>query len=84
MVKRIQLLAEAIPASSTPTGQKELQSLRPVLRNYNMPQLFVNQSHWPRGKDVNEVPVWFHSDIRDVAYLYCFGFFDAITQISNQ
>lgn len=82
-VKQVQLLGEAIPALSTPVGQQKVNILDEN-RNHNMPLKFGNPSHWPRGKDVNEVPVWFHSDIRDVAYLYCFGFFDAITQISNQ
>ena len=86
-VKRVQLLGEAIPALSTPTGQKELQSLQLSERNYDMPKLYINQGHWPRNVDLDNGSLlrkWFHSDIRDVAYLYCFGVFDKITQISNQ
>lgn len=85
-VKRVQLLSQAIPALSTPVGQKNLASLAEAGRNYNMPEMFISQGHWPRDFDQNLplLRMWWHSDIREVAYLYCFGVFDAITQISNQ
>ena len=85
-VRRVQLLAEAIPALSTPVGQQLLTTLVDSRRNYNMPEMFISQGHWPRDFDQNlpTLRMWWHSDIRDVAYLYCFGVFDAITQISNQ
>ncbi len=85
-VKQVQLLGEAIPALSTPVGQQEIAHLNQS-RNYNMPQLFApDGTPWPTYRNRvtgSGIANWFHSDIRDVAYLYVHGVFDTIANISN-
>ena len=79
---RAQLLAEAIPSLTWCMGSRKSESGIPSGRNFNLPKL-VDQSSWPRGKPDGVTPVWRHSDMREVAYLYQYGVFDKIVELSK-
>lgn len=84
-VKRMQLLCEAIPALSKPMGQTAIRNLPG--RNHNMPldrSIGTDRQYWVRGLDESQVPIWFHSDIRDLPYQHVHSLFDSVTKISNQ
>jgi hypothetical protein len=75
---RDQLLAEAIPAMTWPVGSHTVQAFED--RNHPLTSLV---DHWPRGM-LGGVPEWQHSDMREVAYLYQYRFFDQLVTLSNQ
>jgi hypothetical protein len=77
---RAQLLAEAIPSLTWCMGSREVTRFED--RNFNIPSL-VNQINWPRGKPDGTTPEWRHSDMREVAYLYQYDFFDKIVELSK-
>ncbi len=81
--KNAQLLAEAIPALSTPTGSRFVYKFGSE-NNYDMPVQFADQSHWPRGNPSDAIPPWNHSDMHDVAYLYLYKLYNQIVSISQQ
>gem|GEM_PF-6619944 len=78
--KRNQLLAEAIPALSFPLGSRA-SSLIPAARQFDLPSLTDN---WPRRDPVSAVPEWRHSDMREVAYIYQYRFFNQVIFLANQ
>jgi pimeloyl-ACP methyl ester carboxylesterase len=81
-VKRVHFLAEAVPALSPPAGLQPL--VKALGRNYNMPALYAS-ALWPRGpKPGTDTPLWRHSDLREVAFLYNSTLFKAVVNISNQ
>ncbi len=81
--KRTQLLAEAIPALSTPTGSRFVYSFD-AEGNYDMPVQYADQTHWPRGNSFDTIKPWFHSDMHDVAYLYLYKLYNQIVSVSQQ
>ncbi len=83
-VKRSQLLNEAIPALSLAMGSNATSAFEE--RNYNLPSQYADAAHWPsaRGANVGGVPNWHHSDMREVAYLYLYRFYDKLSSLSNQ
>ena len=87
-VKRTQLLNEAIPATSLAVGANYTARFGDS-NNYNMPSLYANAAHWPSARGVDKtsgiaVPNWHHSDMREVAYIYLYPFFDKLSSLSNQ
>lgn len=80
--KHTQLLNEAIPALSVALGSTTSTAMEEL--NYNMPEIYA-ESGWPRDidPDVN-LPDWHHSDMREVAYLYMYKFYDKLGSIANQ
>ena len=62
---RAKFLADAIPATSFATGANETGG---VHKNYDMQSQPV--SGWPRRMDNHDV--WFHSDMKDMAYRHVF------------
>jgi hypothetical protein len=80
-VKRVQLLAEAIPALSTPAGSSSIEALSPS-RNYNSPVEFADKVNWPRPK-ANGNLIWQHSDMHDVAYIYLYKLYGRLSSLSN-
>ena len=89
---RDQLLCEAIPALSLPVGANPVHKFAPSDlgnpgdRNFNIPLLFVDPKHWPRGRDSegDKLPIWFHSDMHDQAYVYTYSFYDKLVSIISQ
>jgi hypothetical protein len=84
-VKRTQLLSEAIPATSLAVGANYTARFGDS-KNYDMPNLYANAARWPsaRGASAAGVPNWHHSDMREVAYIYLYPFFDKLGSLSNQ
>jgi hypothetical protein len=81
---RDQLLAQAIPALTLPVGANSTPAFAPE-KNYNMPDLYADKLHWPRGSvEITEVPEWHHGDARDVAYVFIYSLFNEILTISNE
>lgn len=80
-INRAQLLAEAIPSLTWCMGS-HFTSRFGDTRNFNLPSL-VNQTNWPRGRPDGVTPEWRHSDMREVAYLYQYGVFDKIVELSK-
>lgn len=65
------ILADSIPAMTWPIGANSVPRLAPdgePNRNFNMQALFKNG--WPARRSGAEAVNWWHSDFRDVAYLY--------------
>ena len=84
-VKRNQLLAEAIPALSKPVGANLCQNGILSDKQFNMPNEFADEDHWPNARGANNnVPKWWHSDFGQVAYPYTYRFYNALSSISNQ
>jgi hypothetical protein len=83
-LKHTQLLNEAIPCLSLAVGSNRTTVIQDL--NYNMPSVHASASQWPnaRGTDAGGVPVWHHSDMREVAYIYLYGFYDKLSSIANQ
>lgn len=89
---RDQLLCEAIPALSLPVGANPVQNFAPSGlenpgdRNFNIPLLYVDSNHWPRGTSSaqGDLPIWFHSDMHDQPYFYMYGFYDKLVSIIAQ
>lgn len=81
-IKRNQLLAEAIPSLTWCMGSHLSHGID-TDKNFNLPSL-VDQTNWPRGKTDGVNPDWWHSDMREVAYLYQKNLFDTIITISKQ
>jgi hypothetical protein len=82
--KNAQLLAEAIPALSTPTGSRFVYKIG-TKGNYDMPVQFADQPHWPGPKTGNvQMPVWKHSDMHDVAYIYLFKLYNELVSIAEK
>ena len=82
---RTQILAEAIPALSTPLGSSESSQLQ-ANRQYNMPQRFADRATWPatRGIDTaSDTPFWLHNDLRQIAFLHLARFYTELTRISE-
>ena len=82
---RSRLLAEAIPALSLPMGANRTTAIED--QNHNEPAEFVDVAHWPsaRGSDASTgTPIWHHSDMREVAYIYLYKFYDKLVSITNQ
>lgn len=73
---RAKFLADAIPATSFAVGANEASG---VEENYNMqsPSVFG----WPRRKDNRDL--WFHSDLKDVAFYFVKPLFLKITGRPN-
>ena len=71
---RAKVLAEAIPATSRATGRNELD-VWGAARNID---LMFKKSGWPLERITLKDPDgrWFHSDSKNVAYLYVYKFFD--------
>jgi hypothetical protein len=87
---RNQLLAQAIPALSKPIGSNSASKFTPgggaPDRNFNAPVLYADPGFWPRAIDTSTspvTPVWYHSDMHDVAYPYLYGFYDELMYIST-
>jgi hypothetical protein len=80
VANRNHLLAEAIPSLTWCMGSRAVTRFED--RNFNLPTL-VNQTNWPRGKPDGVTPEWRHSDMREVAYLYQYGVFDKIVELSK-
>ena len=82
--KHTQLLNEAIPAMSLAVGANYTARFGDS-KNYDMPSLYASGSHWPsaRGSNASGVPSWHHSDMREVAYIYLYQFFDKLATLSN-
>jgi hypothetical protein len=81
--KRAQLLAEAIPALSTPAGSSSISTLLSG-RNHNSPAEFADLVNWPRGRLNSSGPaIWHHSDMREVAYVYLYKLYDQLSSLSN-
>jgi hypothetical protein len=72
------LLAKAFPSVSRPMGANNNTEWDFITQNFNMPDLF-NGNGWPatRGGE------WWHSDFKDVAYLYVFELYQSLTSLSN-
>jgi hypothetical protein len=83
-VKRSQLLNEAIPALSLAVGSNSTTAFEE--RNYNLPSQYADAAHWPsvRGTNLAGEPNWHHSDMREVAYLYLYRFYDKLSSLANQ
>ena len=83
-VKCNQLLAEMIPALSLPAGANHCGNLLSG-RQFNMPEQFIANDQWPRApKPGMETPVWWHSDMDQVAYPYLYKLYNQLVSISNQ
>jgi hypothetical protein len=79
--KRAQLLAEFVPALSLPVGSRKTNAFGE--RNFDDPAKFAAPG-WPRGADLNtKTALWWHSDMREVAYLYQSKFWDALVSVSQ-
>ena len=72
------LLAKAIPSGSKPMGANKNVAWSDS-RNKNMPTEFIHGNGWPatRGGE------WWHSDFKDVAYLYVLDLYQVWTSLSN-
>ena len=83
--KRAQLLNEAMPALSLAVGSNFTDRFGDT-RNYDMPSLYADPNRWPtaRGSSVNGVPLWHHSDMREIAYTYFYKLFDKLSALSNE
>lgn len=68
------LLAEAIPALTLPAGANETSAFG-LRNNFNMQDMQVNG--WPNVRDKLN---WYHSDFKDVAYLYVYELFDQLVE----
>ena len=68
---RAKFLADAIPATSFATGANETGG---VYKNYDMQSQSV--SGWPRRMDNHDV--WFHSDLKNVAFYFVKSLFTKI------
>jgi hypothetical protein len=70
---RTRLLAEAIPARTFATGANRFPDKRPIPDNaqFDMNSLFQGRG-WPAERVSNGRmhKRWFHSDVRDIPYLY--------------
>ncbi|MBI5016004.1 MAG: hypothetical protein HZB55_11030 [Deltaproteobacteria bacterium] len=76
------LLAEAFPATTLPAGANRNVMLFPE-NSVDMSQKAPNgcmtdPGKWPR-KEGNNVPVWWHSDYKDVSYQHTCAFYDKIS-----
>ena len=47
-----------------------------------MPDLFTDKVNWPRRIE-DGIPLWQHSDMREIAYLYINKFYDQLASISQ-
>lgn len=79
---RHEILARMIPALTPATGRVEVKGLDVLMgqkSNFNI-QTFVEQ--WPQERlDFDEdhlKKAWFHSDLKDVAYIYTFRLYNSI------
>jgi hypothetical protein len=80
---RAWLMAEGIPALTWAVGSHRVDRFEE--QNFDMPTLFADNTHWPRGnREGTNLPDWRHNDLRVVAYLYQFSLFDKLVTISNQ
>ena len=69
---RAKFLADAIPATSFAAGANDMGG---GLKSYNMHDYMITS--WPR-KDSDGKSVWYHSDIKDVAYYFTHGLFEKV------
>ncbi|NLE39010.1 MAG: hypothetical protein GX621_13385, partial [Pirellulaceae bacterium] len=76
------LLAGFIPSRTLPMGANRLTTW-PTTRNYNMQHTDVDegfQNSWPSGRSSTD---WYHSDLREVAYLYVYKLFDKFRDLGG-
>jgi hypothetical protein len=77
---RIQLLAEAIPATTVAMGGAGGKTVNPEIiatkRNLDMQNTFANG--WPQERIDKGDMRWKHSDIRNVSYLYNYKIFEKL------
>ena len=66
------VMSDAIPATSFAAGANDMGR---GLKSYNMHDYMVTS--WPR-KDSDGKSVWYHSDIKDVAYYFTHGLFEKV------
>jgi hypothetical protein len=66
------VMSDAIPATSFASGANDMGR---GLKSYNMHDYMVTS--WPR-KDSDGKSVWYHSDIKDVAYYFTHGLFEKV------
>jgi hypothetical protein len=82
--ERVRLLAEVIPAVTYAMGANPLQrsnEASPQVPGYDMN---INvEVGWPSVAQYPDHQQWFHSDIKDVAYLYTWRVFDYIVNTGN-
>ena len=76
------LLSTAIPATSFAVGSNALVRLEEREIGANM-DLQANVNGWPSEDDYPSHRTWFHSDLKDVAYLYVQEAFNAIVRSGN-
>ena len=78
------LLAEEIPARSLPAGANPIVRALgdPANHNFNM-QTADFQNGWPSERDQDK-KLWFHSDLREVSYLYIHKIFDKFVELGDK
>lgn len=72
---RAKVLADGIPAESFAAGANEISG---VSENLPLESLMANVETWPRRDDGR--PVWYHSDLKNLAYFYVYGLFDELVK----